>query len=81
MTDNPGCHGRLVSGCRNPSGSRSSWRFLARGGHSGHWANVRGAAPRYVALALAAVFKDIPPWTPPRRLSFCSMRKTSQSIF
>ena len=29
------------------------------------WARI--GAPRYVALALAAVFKDIPPWTPPRR--------------
>jgi hypothetical protein len=29
------------------------------------WARI--GAPRYVALALAAVLKNIPPWTPPRR--------------
>jgi hypothetical protein len=29
------------------------------------WARI--GAPRYVALALAAVLQDIPPWTPPRR--------------
>jgi hypothetical protein len=31
------------------------------------WARI--GAPRYVALALAAVLQDIPPWTPPRRRS------------
>jgi len=29
------------------------------------WARI--GAPRYVALAIAAVLEDIPPWTPPRR--------------
>jgi hypothetical protein len=29
------------------------------------WARI--GAPRYVALTLAAVLKNIPPWTPPRR--------------
>ena len=28
------------------------------------WARI--GAPRYVALALAAVLEDIPPWAPPR---------------
>jgi hypothetical protein len=28
------------------------------------WARI--GAPRYVALALAAVLQDIPPWTPPQ---------------
>jgi hypothetical protein len=28
------------------------------------WARI--GAPRYVALALAAVLDDIPPWTPPQ---------------
>ena len=31
------------------------------------WARI--GAPRYVALALAAVLQDIPSWTPPRRRS------------
>ena len=29
--------------------------------------SARIGAPRYVALALAAVLRDIPPWTPPGR--------------
>jgi hypothetical protein len=49
---------------------RSSSRFMvstiscAPGGNNQprRWARI--GAPRYVALALAAVVRDIPPWTP-----------------
>jgi hypothetical protein len=41
------------------------------------WARI--GAPRYVALALAAVFKDIPPWTPPLFYSWSHKEQAGRS--
>ena len=42
-----------------------SWHARAARQVSRRWARI--GAPRYVALALAAVLKDIPPWKPAER--------------
>ena len=55
--------------CRSPTsaarGAFARLRLWSTHRQPRRWARI--GAPRYVALALAAVFKDIPPWTPPRR--------------
>jgi hypothetical protein len=51
--------------------------FVAQLGNLGRWARI--GAPRYVALALAAVFKDIPPWTPPLFYSWSHKEQTYSS--
>jgi hypothetical protein len=40
------------------------------------WARI--GAPRFVALALAAVMQDIPPWTPPLPLGRFYRRKRTE---